>query len=44
MSDRIDTELERGVGARRAAAEEPIEVRRHLDALRWSARSSSGSR
>jgi capsular exopolysaccharide synthesis family protein len=35
MTDRIDTgELERGVGARRAAAEEPIEVRRHLDALR----------
>ena len=35
MTDRIDTgELERGVGARRAAAEEPIEVRRHLDVVR----------
>lgn len=34
MSERIDTgELERRTGARRAA-EEPIEVRRHLDALR----------
>jgi len=35
MSERIDTgELERRTGARRAAAEEPIEVRRYLDAVR----------
>jgi Mrp family chromosome partitioning ATPase/capsular polysaccharide biosynthesis protein len=40
MSERIDTgELERRTGARRsAAAEEPIEVRRYLDALRRSLR------
>jgi capsular exopolysaccharide synthesis family protein len=38
MSERIDTgELERRTGARRtAAAEEPIEARRYLDALRRS--------
>jgi Mrp family chromosome partitioning ATPase len=37
MSERIDTgELERRTGTRRTAAEEPIEVRRYLDALRRS--------
>src|SRR3954467_6061137 len=37
MSERIETgELERRPPSRRAAAEEPIEVRRYLDALRRS--------
>jgi capsular exopolysaccharide synthesis family protein len=35
MSERVDTgDIERRPGSRRAAAEEPIEVRRYLDALR----------